>query len=231
MEFLEGIGQRYLERKAYAVPQQLENLAKKQFAPAAAETKPTVQATTALPATKDKDRELRALRKQLADAKAERQSLPRKAIGTSNARDLSTEMKTSKQPKHKRESVADCKHTGSPQETASERRRSIASSQAARDKYAATARSSSQAPSVEIEKSHPAVTQVDETTTRREPPKVESMKVRIQSSARREPLNGTTEPDVCAVYVEEEAPRRRRVSTKDVIEVSSSHGRTIYRIR
>ncbi|KAL8706426.1 MAG: hypothetical protein Q9225_007951 [Loekoesia sp. 1 TL-2023] len=64
MDFIEGIGQRYLERKANAVPQQLEDLAKKQF-------KGDAAAPKAEPTTQDveKDREIKKLRKELAEAK------------------------------------------------------------------------------------------------------------------------------------------------------------------
>ncbi|KAL8838204.1 MAG: hypothetical protein Q9170_002247 [Blastenia crenularia] len=57
MEFIEGIGERYLIGKANAVPQQLEALAKKQF-----------KAESAIQNV-EKDREIEKLRKELAEAK------------------------------------------------------------------------------------------------------------------------------------------------------------------
>ncbi|KAI4117549.1 MAG: hypothetical protein LQ338_007534 [Usnochroma carphineum] len=64
MDFIEGIGERYLLGKANAVPQQLENLAKKQLKgdeTAAKAPSPDLNA--------QKDKEIERLRKQLAEAK------------------------------------------------------------------------------------------------------------------------------------------------------------------
>ncbi|KAI4151566.1 MAG: hypothetical protein L6R39_001994 [Caloplaca ligustica] len=66
MDFIEGIGERYLIGKANAVPQQLENLAKKQLkgdGAAAAEAGPASLNNTG------KDEEIERLRRELADAK------------------------------------------------------------------------------------------------------------------------------------------------------------------
>ncbi|KAL8704108.1 MAG: hypothetical protein Q9201_002722 [Fulgogasparrea decipioides] len=65
MDFIEGVGQRYLERKANAVPQQVEDLVKKRVNgdPAAPnKTGPVVQNSV-------KDKEIADLKKQLAEAK------------------------------------------------------------------------------------------------------------------------------------------------------------------
>ena len=63
MDFIEGIGERYLAGKANAVPQQLENLAKKQFqGNAAPKTEPAAQDV-------GKNNEIESLRKQLAEYK------------------------------------------------------------------------------------------------------------------------------------------------------------------
>ncbi|KAL8728164.1 MAG: hypothetical protein Q9181_005438 [Wetmoreana brouardii] len=65
MDFVEGIGQRYLERKANAVPQQVEDLVKKRITGDTAalnKVGPTDQSPV-------KDKEIADLRKQLAEAK------------------------------------------------------------------------------------------------------------------------------------------------------------------
>ncbi|KAL8941437.1 MAG: hypothetical protein Q9216_002242 [Gyalolechia sp. 2 TL-2023] len=65
MDFVEGIGRQYLHRKANAVPQQLENLAKKQFkgdTTAAAKSDPATQGA-------GKDEEIENLKRELAEAK------------------------------------------------------------------------------------------------------------------------------------------------------------------
>ncbi len=68
--FITGIGQRYLEGKANSVPQQLENLAKKQFSSTTDTDKQTEPAST-LP-SKEKDKEISKLKKQLAEMKLDR---------------------------------------------------------------------------------------------------------------------------------------------------------------
>ncbi|KAL8748644.1 MAG: hypothetical protein Q9184_007167 [Pyrenodesmia sp. 2 TL-2023] len=83
MDFVQGIGERYLMGKANAAPQQLENLAKKQFkgddsaAPKAGPAAPN-------PA---KDKEIEKLRKELASAKSslEKQGKRRKPSVDSEA--------------------------------------------------------------------------------------------------------------------------------------------------
>ncbi|KAL8755236.1 MAG: hypothetical protein Q9199_003797 [Rusavskia elegans] len=67
MDLIEGIGQRYLVGKANAAPQQLENLAKKQFRGDAA-TAPAKAENTAPKVGNNK--EIEKLRKQLAEVKA-----------------------------------------------------------------------------------------------------------------------------------------------------------------
>lgn len=71
MDFIENIGERYLIGKANAVPQQLENLAKKQFkGDGASPGKPTPQPTSQ---SSGKDKEIEKLRKELAEAKLSRE--------------------------------------------------------------------------------------------------------------------------------------------------------------
>ncbi|KAL9601608.1 MAG: hypothetical protein Q9219_002442 [cf. Caloplaca sp. 3 TL-2023] len=69
MDFIEGIGQRYLERKANAAPQQLEDLAKKRLkgndSPKAATTANPQSAAQNV----DRDKEIEKLRRELAEAK------------------------------------------------------------------------------------------------------------------------------------------------------------------
>ena len=62
---IEGIGERYLVRKANAVPQQLENLAKKQFTDAPHGKSPS----TPKGSVRDKDQEIERLRRELAATK------------------------------------------------------------------------------------------------------------------------------------------------------------------
>ncbi|KAI4256310.1 MAG: hypothetical protein LQ352_002144 [Teloschistes flavicans] len=66
MDFIEGIGERYLIGKANAVPQQLEGYVKKQLKG----EKPTATAGSVVGQHVDKDREIEELRKQLAEVKA-----------------------------------------------------------------------------------------------------------------------------------------------------------------
>lgn len=71
MDFIEGIGQSYFQRKAYAVPQQLENLAKKQFAggDAAAAATGAAKPDSATQNDGGKDKEIEKLRRELAETK------------------------------------------------------------------------------------------------------------------------------------------------------------------
>ncbi|KAL8852701.1 MAG: hypothetical protein Q9221_002461 [Calogaya cf. arnoldii] len=69
MDFIEGIGERYLMGKAYAAPQQLENLAKKQFKGDAAATSASAKPQSAAPNVR-KNKEIEDLKKQLAEVKA-----------------------------------------------------------------------------------------------------------------------------------------------------------------
>ncbi|KAL8646278.1 MAG: hypothetical protein Q9226_006936 [Calogaya cf. arnoldii] len=69
MDFIEGIGERYLMGKAYAAPQQLENLAKKQFKGDAAATSVSAKPQSAAPNV-GKNKEIEDLKKQLAEIKA-----------------------------------------------------------------------------------------------------------------------------------------------------------------
>ncbi len=81
--FITGIGQRYLEGKANGVPQQLENLAKKQFTSTTDTNKQNEPASTLPP--KEKDKEISKLRKQLAEVKLD------KAKATGEARAAKSE--------------------------------------------------------------------------------------------------------------------------------------------
>lgn len=75
MDFVEGIGRQYLQRKANAVPQQLEDLAKKQF-------NGDTAATKSHPATQNvgKDKEIEKLRRELAETKRGK-GKPEKEVG------------------------------------------------------------------------------------------------------------------------------------------------------
>lgn len=68
--FIAGIGERYLQGKANNIPQQLENLAKKQFSSGTDSKKQAEQAPT-LP-SEEKDQEIAKLRKQLAKTKLDK---------------------------------------------------------------------------------------------------------------------------------------------------------------
>ncbi|KAG6999636.1 hypothetical protein G7Y79_00033g068240 [Physcia stellaris] len=63
--FIEGIGERYLQRKANAVPQQIENFAKKHFTDAPHGKSPQ----TPKGSVHDKDQEIERLRRELAATK------------------------------------------------------------------------------------------------------------------------------------------------------------------
>lgn len=72
MEFIEGIGQRYLIGKANNVPQQLETLAKKQFSSSPAnDLKAQANQASALPSD-EKDQEIAKLRARLAETKLQK---------------------------------------------------------------------------------------------------------------------------------------------------------------
>ncbi|KAL8765748.1 MAG: hypothetical protein Q9209_007255 [Squamulea sp. 1 TL-2023] len=73
MDLIEGVGQRYLMGKANAVPQQIENLAKKQFNNNAAAAPAKTEFNASNPAKK---RDIEKLRKQLAEAKATQNKPP-----------------------------------------------------------------------------------------------------------------------------------------------------------
>lgn len=79
MDFIEGVGEQYLKRKAFAVPQQAENLVKKKFSSATDTKKQAEQASTLAP--EEKDQEIAKLRKQLAETKLDKG----KAIGEAKA--------------------------------------------------------------------------------------------------------------------------------------------------
>ena len=94
MDFLENVGQRYLERRAYAAPQQLENFARKQFNTAEGDERHIGKSPTTAPSN-DKREEKASLQKQLAEvtakkpAKAESGSkfeIPTAAAGAVNSR-------------------------------------------------------------------------------------------------------------------------------------------------
>ena len=67
MDFIEGIGERYLMGKANAAPQMLENLAKKQFSKAT--NRDAEAPKTSTPLSSEKDEEIAKLRQQLAETK------------------------------------------------------------------------------------------------------------------------------------------------------------------
>lgn len=69
--FIEGIGERYLERKANGIPQQLENLAKKQFMNAPHDQSPH----TPKGSVRDQDEEIERLRRELAATKLRNSNL------------------------------------------------------------------------------------------------------------------------------------------------------------
>lgn len=70
MDFVQGIGERYLMGKANAAPQMLENIAKKQFA-SASDPKALATQASALPTT-EKDEEIAKLRKELAETRLQK---------------------------------------------------------------------------------------------------------------------------------------------------------------
>ena len=105
--FIESIGERYLERKANAVPQQLENLAKKQFR----EANHSKQAPTAKAPhlqAHEKDEEIARLRQQLAAFELEKAKSPKSHLvsrepsesGRSHAKSRGTRSVVSREDVH-----------------------------------------------------------------------------------------------------------------------------------
>ena len=234
MDFLEGIGQRYLERKAYAAPQQLETLAKKQFKSATGAEKQAKQPSATLPSDSKKEDEIVYLRKQLAEAKAEKpflaakaSPLPPPAVPTKSAKSPAIESR--------RSSTAETKPSGSTNPKSQERCHSTASSAAGADAQVAIPNSSPHRRTpVDAHSQRGNVTRIAKTpdqSAHRELQKTEHKHVKIARSIHRERQSDRSKPQVYAIYVEEEAPRRQRAPSKDVVEVSSGSGRTIYRVR
>lgn len=112
--FIAGIGERYLQGKANNVPQQLENLAKKQFSSATDSKKQAEQAST-LP-SEEKDQEIAKLRKQLAKTKLDKGKAngEAKAAHSEKGKAIS-EAKSVKSEKSKlsKRSASETKHSGS----------------------------------------------------------------------------------------------------------------------
>ena len=81
-DFIGRVGQSYLERKAFAVPQQLENVAKKQFTGGSEEEAKTKKSTgkKIIEEEEEKEKEIRRLKKELAQLKLES---PKKPSGKS----------------------------------------------------------------------------------------------------------------------------------------------------
>lgn len=112
--FITGIGQRYLEGKANSVPQQLENLAKKQFSSTTDTNKQTELAST-LPSN-EKDKEISKLRKQLAETKVDKAKATGEAkmAKSENGKATSkTKSVESEQSKLSKKSASETKHSRS----------------------------------------------------------------------------------------------------------------------
>ncbi|KAI4282076.1 MAG: hypothetical protein L6R38_003225, partial [Xanthoria sp. 2 TBL-2021] len=121
MDLIEGIGQRYLMGKANAAPQQLENLAKKQFKGDAA-TVPAKAATAAPNVGNNK--EIEELRKQLAEVKAAQN----KSAGPAKAESAAPNLGQNKEFKELRKQLDEVKAVqNKPAGGQSERRKSIES--------------------------------------------------------------------------------------------------------
>ena len=230
MDFLENVGQRYLERKAYAAPQQLENFAKKHFKTAMGGEKQIGQPPNTVRSNGGRDEEIASLQKQLAEMKAERPAkaefgrrseLPTAAANTTNSRrnnrlSCTAEAEDSglkgRQGRARRHSTASSKVATEKQDTLAEalpRRRSSIDKHSRHHKGALETNRHSQIEGREIGSKH----------------------VQIATSTRYECPIEKSQPDVYAIYVEEEAPRRRRARSQGVIEVRSGIGRTVYRVR
>lgn len=234
MNFLEDVGQRYLERKAFSVPQQLENVAKKQFQPTADQEKRGKEAPNVHPTASDKDLDIAKLRKQLAESKVGKQSPARKTRNQWSLADMSRSAKSPTRPATKRSNAAESRHAGSTHEVLSQRP-SIASYEIAAHRHAANSKASpSRGPSVHFESPHTISTKHAK-APQRSPPhetqKVKSVQIESAKSPRHERREGGSKPNVYAIQVEEDAPKRRRTPSRDVIEVRSAPGRTVYRVR
>ena len=230
MDFLESVGQRYLERKAYAAPQHLEDLAKKQFKKAGGREKQIGQPSTTVPSNGRREEEIASLQKQLAEVKAERPAkddsgrkseIPTTAADATNSRGNSRLSSTAE--------AEDSRLKGRQRRG---RRHSTASSNVAPDKQGTWAEySPRRRPSVDTNNQQYQGATERHRHSQIKGRKVGSEHVQIAKSTRKECPIERRHPDVYAIYVEEEAPRRRRTSSQDVIEVSSGSGRTVYRVR
>jgi len=111
--FIEGVGKRYLERKANNIPQQLGNLAKKHVSSATDTRKQAEQAST-LP-SEEKDQEIVKLMKQLAETKLDKAkaSGEAKAVKSEKSKAIS-EAKRPKSEKSKafQKKASETKHSG-----------------------------------------------------------------------------------------------------------------------
>ncbi|KAL8790091.1 MAG: hypothetical protein Q9213_000793 [Squamulea squamosa] len=102
MDLIEGVGQRYLMGKANAVPQQLENLAKKQF-----NNNDTAAPAKAKPSAPDsgKNKEIEKLRQQLAEAKATQNKFSAVASERRKSMGSVASKERSKKPQERTESI------------------------------------------------------------------------------------------------------------------------------
>lgn len=111
--FIAGIGERYLQGKANNIPQQLENLAKKQFS-SATDTKLQAEQASTLPSG-EKDQEIAKLRKQLAETKLNKGKATGEAKAAKSGKGKAiSEAKSVKSEKSKlsKESASETKHSG-----------------------------------------------------------------------------------------------------------------------
>lgn len=231
MGFLGNVGQRYLERKTYAAPQQLEHLVKKRLKTAKGGERQIGQPPITVPANGRRDEEIASLQKQLAEVKAEKPAkadseriyeIPTAAADATNLRRNS-----------RLSSTMETENRGLKEGHKRGRRHSTANSKVVIDKRETFAEASShRRPSIDTHNQVYKGATVSRRHSQIEDRKVGSRHVQIATSTRQErPIEGR-QPEVYAIYVEEEpAPSRRRASSQDVIEVSSGSGRTVYRVR
>ncbi|CAF9938835.1 MAG: hypothetical protein HETSPECPRED_001398 [Heterodermia speciosa] len=227
MDFLKDLGERYLERKAYAAPQQFENLAKKEFKAAIGQKKPAFNTTTT---TRSKDHEIATLRKQLAEANGKSRPLP-----TPNPHaPRTTSVKPPAVSDSTRSRTASSQPTESAQPNQSERRLSAAGPEAAAHRYSGSEYSRQHQKSI-VDSSSPHENTEKLAVSERRPShhdvrNAEPVQVVVNSSCKTR-AKESRKPRSYAVEVEEEALKGRGVSRKDIIEVTSDYGRTVYRVR
>ena len=230
MDFLENVGQRYLERKAYAAPQQLENFAKKQFKTARGGEKPIGQPPTTVPSKGGREEGMASLQKQLAEVKAEK---PAKAeFGGRSELPTAAANATNSRRNERLSSTAEAEDPGLKRRQRRARRHSTAISKVATDKQETLAEVSPPQRSF-IDKHHQHYEGATEPYrhSQIEGREIGSKHIQIATSTRCQRAIEGSQPDLYAIYVEEEAPRRRRACSQGVIEVRSGSGRTVYRVR